>query len=126
MPDWRDAMPRAKTTLVYTNFSGIAVADHEAERTARALKEIPLAVSTENVIHAFRLLIQRGFFTHDEVDVFFERKAGEFLPVIFDKDGRTNDWYIGFCDVNDKVLQGLLGWDEWDKTPGGDKYDMEG
>lgn len=112
MADWRDTMPRSKTTLVYTRFGGgIAIADHDAEKTAMALKEIPLAVSTENVIHAFRLLIHRGFFLHDEVNVFFENEAGSFLPVTFDKDGRTNDWYVGFCDVNDKVLHGLLGWD---------------
>ena len=109
--DWRDHMPRTKTSLTYSRFHGFAESDHGAEQTARALKEISLSVSTENVIHAFRLLILQGFFTPDEVNVFFEKEAGEFLLVTFDKEGRTNDWHSGFCDTNDKVLHGLLGWE---------------
>ena len=107
---WR-SLSETKTSLTYTRFGGFPVGDHNAEYVARSLKERSLCVSTENVIHAFRLLIKQGFFAPDEVDVFFEKDLGETLPVVFDKDGRTHDWYDGFCDVNDKVLQGLLGWD---------------
>ncbi len=102
----------AKTCLVYSRYGGMPIGDSEANLVARSLKELSLSVSTENVIHAFRLLIKQGFFAPDEVAVFFEKTSDEFIPVVFDKDGRTFDWYEGFCDTNDKVLQGILGWDD--------------
>jgi hypothetical protein len=116
-----------KYSLVYSRFEGSPISDHQAEETAKTLKETNLTVSTENVIHAFRLLILQGFFKYDEVKVLFEAEEGKFFEILFDQHGRTHDWYIGFCDTNDKVLQGLLGWyDGWKTTPEGDKYEEEG
>lgn len=112
-----------KYSLVYSRFEGSPISDHKAEETARLLKETTLLISTENVIHAFRLLILQGFFKYDEVQVLFEVEKGNYFEVFFDQHGRTNDWYVGFCDTNDKVLQGLLGWDGWKTTPEADKYE---
>ena len=94
--------------LIYSKFDGVAVADHEAEAWARKLRTQPLCVSTENVIHAYRCLLKERFFTPHEVQVVFETKKGVFLPVRFDKDGRTHDWHEGFCDYSDNYLRRLL------------------
>lgn len=103
-------MAEYKTLLVYSQFMGKPYGDHEAEQWARRLKHSSLYVSTENVINAFRVLLLQKFFTTEEVLVFFEHSAGQFVQINFDENARTQDWYEGFCDTNDKALEVLLEW----------------
>jgi hypothetical protein len=90
----------------YTS-NGIAHPDFDLE--VRVLKLYTLGMesiitSTDNVIHATRVLVCDGKIKHDDIEFQLE---GEFVgkPDIF---GRLDNWPEGFGDFEEKILVRLF------------------
>jgi hypothetical protein len=86
---------------------GIALADQDCERLARAFLSNEdahtIAVSNSLFITAVRVFICEGLVPHTEVQFLYR---GETL--IPNRDGRMEEWPRGFCDYETDLLMRLL------------------
>lgn len=104
-----------KLMLIYSRSGGGLLSDGECEGVIKFLyrtappEGATLHVSTENIIHAARVLIKEGVFDPNEVVFKLYRENNESLAEMkADKDGRLKDWPRGFCDVHDDLISRLL------------------
>ena len=93
--------------IVNYSKNGIAYPDFDLEE--RVLKSYNIELesiitSTDNVIHATRVLVCDGKIKHDDIEFQFE---GAFVgkPDVF---GRMENWPDGFCDFEEKILVRLF------------------
>lgn len=76
---------------------GEAIPDHQAENYATMLRSRNLRVSTENVVHAARILIKRGILDYKTVEFCIEDDKANIICIDkCDRDGRMNEFWSMF------------------------------
>lgn len=84
------------------------VADGKAEEYVKNIIEssdgwVVLLTSQELVVNYVRLFVTRGLIAPSQVTFLFKD-----YEMFVDKFGHLDWWPAGFCDYNDKILEGLL------------------
>lgn len=101
----------------YIETNGLICPDAEAIITAQSIwdshlsEDFPvnnkgekfISVSSEILVHAFRILVLRKIITVNEIMFKYKNTI-----ILVDKDGRLNKWPKGFCDTVDNFLMELL------------------
>ena len=102
--------------IVIFDETGEAISDFKASDWAdnaiatflrqKPVEDAVFRVASALPIHYLRLRIMRGAISCEDVEFQFK---GQILPP--NKDGSVAHWPRGFCDHEEDVLLGLLGWD---------------
>lgn len=108
-----------KIIIDYDPKKGETIRDGELEDWAKKIvawyndgtsKTLNLCVANEICIEMTRLQVKKKLINHKDLFFTYSNTHGVDYEIKIDKNGHLNQWPKGFCDYNDNILEGLLGW----------------
>jgi hypothetical protein len=98
-----------ESAIAYADFQALLIAQtvvdnlKKANRLVDGADDYCLVTSTENMVHAFRVLVSRKEIDCNQIKFRFENKD---IPI--NKYGKINQWDRGFCDHVENMIEEIL------------------
>ena len=99
--------PAQAVNLIPDGYVQECAAQLAARMRASAKPDQVFTTCQETVVAAIRLAVKRGDIHHAAIQFAFKDEL-----IAIDAEGRLSTWPEGFCDASDRIVAGLIDWDD--------------